>query len=418
MLVNESDRGKRGSSDRSRISMQIVLLTLCGLVGILWTFVVIKAAKSLRCIEWIEPGSKKTNRRCRLSVILPARNEQKGIEASVRSILAQKDVDLELIVVDDHSTDRTGKILDHLAGLDSRLKVIHSPELKPGWLGKPNAMQHGADCATGDYLLFSDADIVHYPGSFTTAIAEMQEHRQDFLALLPFVEWQGFWENVILPAAFLVVARYGSKSLEDPSSPDAQASGAFLMIRKSAYRKLGGHEQIKSEVMDDIEFARLVKRNGFRVGIRLAPNCLKVRPFVSGRDVFWGMTKNLLGAFGNHSWSAIPIGLMFMLVFWIGIISIVAGFVIHSPAVSIVGLLLYVYIYASMWVAHRVTSFKPFLLLFYPLASFILMGSLMIAAYYKTFRGEVLWRGRCVALDGVPRIPFKAHFRFVRSKSA
>jgi hypothetical protein len=399
-------------------NMEITLLTICGLVGILWTIVVIKAIKGLAAIEVIEPYSKKTRKQYRLSVIIPARNEQRGIEASIRSILAQKDVNLELIAVDDHSTDRTGEILDRLAEEDTRLRVIHNPNMEPGWLGKPNAMQHGADIATGEFLLFSDADIIHAPGSFSTAIAEMQQRRHDFLALLPFVEWQGFWENVVLPAAFLVIARYGSKRLEDPASPDAQGSGAFLMIRASAYRKLGGHEQIKNEVMDDIQFARLVKRNGFRVGVRLAPKCLRVRPFVSGREVFWGMTKNLLGAFGNYSWSAIPLGLMFMVVFWIGVICMVAGFPLHSPGVSIAGLALYSYIYGSMWVGRRVISYKPVFLAFYPLASFVLMGSLVVAAYYKTVRGEVLWRGRSVALDVAPNPLFRLYYKFTRKRSA
>ena len=98
----------------------------------------------------------------------------------------------------------------------------------------------------------------------------------------------------LCPLLFWWSRRYGSKSLEDPESSDAQASGAFLMIRTAAYKALGGHSKIKAEVMDDIQFARLVKRSGYKVGIRLAPNCLWVRPFLNGHDVFWGMTKNSL----------------------------------------------------------------------------------------------------------------------------
>jgi chlorobactene glucosyltransferase len=398
--------------------MQITLLILCTLVGIFWTIIVVKATRGLACLKWLEPGSRVPAVRPSLTVVIPARNEQRGVEASVRTILAQDDIDLELIVVDDHSTDSTGEILDRLALTDSRMQVIHSPELKQGWLGKPNAMQNGANIAKGEYLLFSDADIIHTPGSFSTAIAEMQVNKYDFIALLPYVEWQGFWENVILPAAYLVIARYGSKKLEDPASPDAQATGAFLMIRKSAYQELGGHTQIKSAVMDDIEFAHLIKRNGYRVGIRLAPHCVKVRPFVSGREVFWGMTKNLLGAFGNYSFAALPLGLMFLIVFWTGVVSLVAGLLTHNPTVAIAGGLLYTYIYASMWVARRVSSFKPFFLLFYPLASFLLMGSLMIASFYKMFKGEVLWRGRRVALDIAHHNYFRPAIEFIRKKSA
>ena len=128
-------------------------------------------------------------------------------------MLDQQDVDLEIIVVNDHSSDRTGAIADGLAVADPRLRVIHNPELPPGWLGKCNAMQQAAAVATGEMILFTDADIVHSPRCFVTALAEMERRELDFLSLFPLMECVSFWENAILPrswAAWPISPRRGS----------------------------------------------------------------------------------------------------------------------------------------------------------------------------------------------------------------
>ena len=115
-----------------------------------------------------------------MSVIIPARNEEQDLAEALASVLSQQDVELEVIVVNDHSSDRTGAIADTLAAADARVTVIHDPELPPGWLGKCNAMQKAVAVASGDMLLFTDADIMHDPRCFVTALAEMERRESRF----------------------------------------------------------------------------------------------------------------------------------------------------------------------------------------------------------------------------------------------
>src|SRR5262245_499566 len=136
----------------------------------------------------------------KLSVVIPARNEQQDIERALRSVLGQKGVELHVIVVNDHSTDETGAILRRLADEDSRITVVENPPLEAGWLGKQNAMNHGVAVASGfadELILFTDADVVHCPTSFATGIDVLKKQGLDFLSLTPRIVCESFWENVV-----------------------------------------------------------------------------------------------------------------------------------------------------------------------------------------------------------------------------
>ena len=128
----------------------------------------------------------------KLSVVIPARNEEEDIEKALKSVLGQQGVDLQVIVVNDHSTDRTGEIVRRLADEDDRITLIENPPLERGWLGKPNAMNHGVRVATADLVLFTDADIVHAPTTFATGISLLQKDNLDFLSLTPRIVCESF----------------------------------------------------------------------------------------------------------------------------------------------------------------------------------------------------------------------------------
>jgi len=185
---------------------------------------------------------------------------------------------LEVFVVDDHSTDRTGELVEDIARSDERVTVLHEPPLTTGWLGKCNAMQHGAVGATGNYLLFTDADIVHAPGCFATALNEMQQNTYDFLSFFPRCDSQSFWENVNIPIYFFGVAKLlATPGIEDPDSAQALASGALMLIKTRVFHDIGGFQGVKGEMFDDVGLARLLKSRQYRIGYRLAPECLRVR---------------------------------------------------------------------------------------------------------------------------------------------
>ena len=355
---------------------------------------------ALKRIRWLSPSSAPVHEIRKISVIIPARNEEQDIASSLRSVLNQEGVDLEVIVVNDHSTDRTGEIVDDIARSDSRMKVLHNPPLIQGWLGKCNAMQHGATNATGNYLLFTDADINHAPGCFVAALNVMQKNEYDFISLCPLWDNQSFWENVNMPIYFFGVAKLlATPGLEDPDSANAIATGALMLITTRVFRDIGGFEGVKSEMLDDVGLARLLKTQNYRVGYRLAPDCLQVRLFKNSRDAFWGTTKNILVAVEDHLWLAIPLIILGVLQNLAPLFAVAFGLLKTEPLLLIVGMATYGIQYFSFFSVRRLIRFHPFKLLFFPLVA-IVATCCIVRALVSHVKGAIIWRGREIKVKG------------------
>jgi chlorobactene glucosyltransferase len=238
----------------------------------------------------------------RVSVIVPARNEERAVAAAVRSQLAQDYPDFEVIVVNDRSTDGTGLILEELAREHSRLRVVEGNEPPQGWLGKPHALWLGARAAGGEFLLFADADVRYHPRSLREAVGFLEKRHADFLSVLPKIEARGFWENVLMP--FLIGAFYGGPGLfANTRWPRwiALGGGAGNLIRRSAYDAIGGHEALKSSVIDDVALALRTKLAGFRTCAARAEDRVAVRMYHGFREVCAGFTKNV--AYVYQGWA-------------------------------------------------------------------------------------------------------------------
>lgn len=233
-----------------------------------------------------------------MSVVVPARNEAGSIEASVRSHFAQDHPALEVIVVDDRSSDGTGAILARLAAEDRRLTVVTGEEPPEGWLGKPHALFQGAQRATGELLLFADADVRYDPAALSEAVAMLEGGRIDLLALFPRLEMEGFWENALMP--YLAVSYFFGPAFwvnSDYQRRYAAGGGAGMLVRATAYRAAGGHEALKTSVIDDIGLAIRVRRAGGRCRMAMADERVRLRMYRGFREVFDGFTKNMAYVF-------------------------------------------------------------------------------------------------------------------------
>ena len=336
-----------------RLILGSAAAAMCLLVAVLFLF-------ALRRLTWRTPplptGSAPSST---VSVIIPARNEAADIGRSIASILAQEDVNLEVIIVNDHSTDQTGAIADAAAAADRRVKVIHDPDLPPGWLGKCNAMQQAAALARNDLLLFSDGDIIHHPRCLATACDELERSELDFLSLFPEMQSTSLWENIVVPTFIGGVTLLATPGIEDPASPDALGAGAFLLVRSRAFRAVGGFEPIRGEMADDLELARLLKTSGYRVRIRFAPEFLKVRIYKGNRHAFWAMTKNILIGIRGRLWLAPAVMVLPIFAFWIPLYCLVAGVVEANAALALLGAAGYLITYASIWSGRRLFPFHP-----------------------------------------------------------
>ncbi len=225
-----------------------------------------------------------------VSIIVPARNEQACLGDCLASLVRQRGVALEILVVDDASTDATRSIAASFPGI----RVLSAGPLVPEYSGKCNAAQAGADAARGEWLLFTDADTVHQPESLARALAEAREHSVALLSYSPRQEVRGFWERAVMPVVFAELAsRYRSTAVCDPASPVAAANGQYLLIRRDAYQAVGGHAAVAHTLLEDVELARAVKQSGRRIRFRYGGDLVRARMYRSFEELRDGWTKNL-----------------------------------------------------------------------------------------------------------------------------
>lgn len=204
----------------------------------------------------------------KLSIIIPAKDEEEALEASVESILASAHKDVEIILIDDRSQDETWRIMERLRRKDRRIKTLRIGTLPAGWTGKTHAMYKGACCASGDILLFTDADVFFSRDLIARSINYFMLNNLDMLSLIPgFRKW-GFLEKSIYPHLALGISYfYPIASVNDPDSDAAVSSGCFIMISKEAYIKVGTWDHLKDQITEDIAMSKAVKSLGLKLRV-------------------------------------------------------------------------------------------------------------------------------------------------------
>jgi glycosyltransferase involved in cell wall biosynthesis len=237
-----------------------------------------------------------------VSVIVPARNEEACLGTCLESLVAQRGVTFEILVVDDHSTDRTREIASSFPAV----RVIEAGPLPSGWTGKNNAVATGACEAKGDWLLFTDADTVHILGSLARALKEAEENGAALLSYSPEQIAVTFWEMATLPVVFAELAReYPPSKVSDPNSPAAAANGQYILIKREAYDAVGGHAAVAQDILEDVALARAVKRSGRKIRFRYAADAVRTRMYRNFAQLREGWTKNLALLFPNSGWLAV-----------------------------------------------------------------------------------------------------------------
>jgi hypothetical protein len=363
----------------------------------MWLLQLTRFGAAVKRVGTLGPAAADPSPVPRISVVIPARNEEQDLESGLRSVLAQQGVELDVIVINDHSTDQTGAIADRIAAKDRRVRVLHDPPLEPGWLGKANAMQQGAAHASGEYLLFTDADIVHGPRCFASVVQLLRERDADLASTVPRLILRTFWDNVIVPMYVAGFAQYGTAAIDDPASPDAIASGALMLLKKQAFDGVDGMSEVRGEMFDDVGLARLLKRSGKRVVARLAPQLLQVQVFKTNLQAFWGTTKNVMMIGNGKPVLALGAVLIAVLLFWTPWLAVGVGAVGAHPLLVVAGLATYLFQAALLYgYGRRLMQVRPGPLLFFPLVVVVVTCCTLRAVYYHSIKGAVLWRGRAI----------------------
>src|SRR5216110_2129094 len=224
-----------------------------------------------------------------VSVIIPARNEARNIERCVRSVLATTYTPIEVVVVDDRSTDGTAGIVAQAA--ETRVRLVRGVEPPSGWFGKQWAIVQGYKVARGELLLFADADTRHTPELLPRAVSGLQQERADLFTVLPRQEMRTFWERLIQPHVFVALeSRFAYlPSVNRTRTPwNAIANGQFILTPRAAYEEVGTHEAVRDGVADDVMLAQLYVRAGKDIFIAQAREFMATRMYASLREIVAG----------------------------------------------------------------------------------------------------------------------------------
>lgn len=337
----------------------------------------------------------------KLSVVVPACNEADGIESAMRSILAQDYPNLEVIAVNDRSTDTTGDILNQLAEADPRLRVVHIRNLPAGWLGKVNALHQGVQRAGGDWLLFTDADVHYRPGALRRAFKYAQHHEVDHLALIPDVVARGLLLDVAVRTFGLLLLLVGRAAwVNAPNSKTPFGIGAFNLVKADVFNRTPGFEWLRLEPGDDYGLGVMINQAGGRTRLAFAEKDLSISWYESVGAMFKGLEKNMFGPGAHYQWWRMLVavfGLWALLAApWVALI---AGTVADSQIMlgaAIVAITVHV-VFSFLFIREKRS--ETLRLLLFPLGMLMFTAMVLRAGFKCLWNGGIDWRGTHYSID-------------------
>jgi glycosyltransferase involved in cell wall biosynthesis len=382
---------------------QATLLWIYAAIVAIWPIRLVVLALILRRQEFLDersPGFSGPEPPL-VSAILPAKDEEAYLSDCLASVRAQTYPNLEVIVVDDRSVDRTGEIARGHAEQDARIRVLTIEELPPGWTGKTHALQRAVAEASGEWLWFLDADTLHAPGSLSIVMEYARREGADLASLLPELRCETFWERVVQPLGGIVLMQsFPLHVVHRDDSPLAFANGQYILIRRSAYDDAGGHDAVKERFVEDIGLAGRVKERGHRIRVALVRGIVTCRMYASLEQLIRGWSRILYDALDRRP-DRLTLRLLDVLVFCqSGHLALAASLVLLALGIDrafALPLLL-------LSLAHHGLMFAVFRLIYrtsvpqsrhaawYPLGN-IIVDVILLRAIRMCLTGRVQWRG-------------------------
>jgi len=343
----------------------------------------------------------------KVSVVIPARNEEANLERCLRSLVVQRGVPFEIIVVDDASTDRTREIAESFTRVKAcpfiaansdlaDVTVISARPLGDGWTGKSNASATGADAARGEWLLFTDADTEHLELSLAHSVAEAEKHNSAMLSYSPEQVLTGFEQRLVMPLIFADLASvYKPSEVCDPRSEIAAANGQYMLIRRSVYDRLGGFTSVAGSLLEDVALAKTIKAAGESLRFRLGAGLVRTRMYSNWSEMQTGWTKNLALLFPNAKRMAVSRLAEFLLLILVpifAILSAIARVEMVALVEAVVATIFWIEFIIRVRRAHFGLGTTIASVFGLPLFSMLLLRSAAAHAH-----GSVQWKGRTYA---------------------
>src|SRR6267378_3945752 len=381
--------------------MHLLGLILWGFVASFWVFYGLHIAYGALRLPIVKDVAPASDPDCPcISILLAARDEEEKLPAALATLMEIDYPNLEVIAVDDRSNDATRHILDDYAAAHPRLRVVHVTELPPGWLGKPHALQKAYEISTGDWLLFTDADVRFKPDVLLRAITLAAQHNLDHLSLLCDIEVVGFWEKLLVTFfGFVFQIATDPYRVSNPHSYFYVGIGAFQMVKRSAYEASGTHRRLAMEVLDDMKLGKIVKRSGFRSGVGMAQDSVAVRWHAGLGNLIRGVTKNFFAGAG-YNVGIVALGLTGL--FLIDIAPFLGLFLGHGwiRMFAAIAVAIALSFHAAVAYTMRVS---PLYALTHPLGA-VLLGYMLLRSTIITLKqGGIVWRDTFYPLDELKR---------------
>ncbi len=337
-----------------------------------------------------------------VSVVVPAKDEASTLADAMRTRLAEDYPELEIVLVDDRSTDGSGAIADGLADRHGQLRVLHLEELPRGWLGKVHALQQGAEAATGEWLLLTDADVHIAPGTLRRAVAHCEQRSLDFLAMVPRLRPVSTLLDATL-VVFLQLISMGlrHRAVEDPDSEVGMGSGSFTLVRRSLLLEHRLLERVRLEVADDLALGLAAKAAGLRCSVLLGGETVQVTFYPSLGAMFRGSEKNGYAVLGRYSlWRTWLSSLAFLGVWLAPLLALAAWW---QPAVQILGAVTLVLATVQLGGLARSNGWSPIVALLWPVGATLFAAMMIRSGWLGWRRGGLVWRDSFYPTDMLRR---------------
>ena len=375
--------------------------SLFGLIALFWILQGTRVAYGGLQLPWIKSFGPAEDADCpSISLIFAARDEEEKLPTALATLATIDYPRLEIIGVDDRSQDATGRLLDEFARRHSRFRAVHVTELPAGWLGKTHALQKAYESSSGEWLLFTDADVRFTADVLRRAITLVQERGLDHLSLFGDVDMVGFWEKAAI--TFFGFAFYTTNEphrVSYPRSRSYMGVGAFQLVRRSAYEKAGTHRRLAMEVIEDMKLGKIVKEAGFRSEVGIAQDAVSIRWHAGLGNLVRGITKNFFAAAG-YNLALVAVAAGGLLLSNVGLFG--AAIFAHgwTRVFAILGTTVLLCVHAGVCVVMRVS---PVYALTHPLGAVLVCYMLLRSTVVTLWQGGVTWRGTFYRLDELKR---------------
>ena len=381
--------------------MHAFALVIFGSIAFFWIYHGLRVAYGTLNLPWLKDFSPTSDSAApRISLLFAARDEEQKLPAALATLAELDYPELEIIGVDDRSEDATGRILDEFAVTHPRFCAMHVSELPADWLGKPHALQRAYEASSGEWLLFTDADVRFKPDVLRRGMALATARKLDHLTLFGDVEMVGFWETVLI--TFFGMAFHIATNPNGVTNPNSRwyiGVGAFQLLKRSAYEASGTHRRLAMEVIDDMKLGKIVKQAGFRSGVGVAQDSVVVRWHAGARNVIHGVTKNFFAGTGFSVPRVIfsIIGLLMTNVLPFVGIAFGHGWVRVLAAVGAAIAL------ALHFGVDFVVRASPLYCFTVPIGAVLFAYMLLRSTVYTLKQGGIIWRGTFYPLEALKR---------------